>query len=220
MHPTIRALIDLDDINKQRQILLKQRSEHQHIIDAAAKAVSKAKADAEKAAEASTSQDALIRQYQSDIERCDQQMADLREKQMTAKSNKDYLACINGVEEAKQEKRLRTASIEQLEQTVSTLQEQAEAAAQLVSAAEEKLENLQIEFSGDSDNEASGQELERLYQEQKAKVDSGFLNHYERLISSGNKMPIMKLMVLDPMTNSILYIEEEATLLKTPQWVI
>ena len=33
-------------------------------------------------------------------------MAELREKQMTAKSNKDYLACINGIEEAKQEKRL------------------------------------------------------------------------------------------------------------------
>ena len=88
---------------------------------------------------------------------------------------------------------MRETSIEQLNQTVAALQEQAEQAAQAVETVKAKHAEMVEKFSGDSENEASTAELEKLYQEQKAKVDPGFLSHYERLMKSGNKLPLMKL---------------------------
>ena len=107
MNQTIAALLELHDVNRQRQILIKERTTREARLQEAEQALARATAAREAAEQAVHANAALTRQYTADIERCDATIAKLREQQMQAKTNKEYLACINGIENAKSEKKLR-----------------------------------------------------------------------------------------------------------------
>ena len=233
MHETFTSLLDLHEVNIQRQLLVKERRSREAKVTQAAEALASATAAREQAETAATSSDALIRQYTADIKRCDHTIEEMREKQMSAKTNKEYLACINGVEEAKSEKRLREQSLADLNARIDTLKEAAEKAKQAEAAAAELHEAAKLELESATVEAESEAELERIYQEKKAAVDAKFLEVYERLITAKHPMPLMKVdgatratpmgnrintqaleqlrlgqLVTDSSSNAILYVDE------------
>lgn len=233
MHEHIKALLALDDINRQRLILARQRQDRESAIAAAREQAAKAAKLAEEAERKAGGMDALIRQYTSDVERCDQTVVELRGKQMMAKSNKDYLAIINGIEEAKHEKKQRVASLANVGGEVDKLREHADALAATAAAAASAVDALIAEQADRSEAGEAEAELDRLYAEAKAKVDAKYLEVYERLIQANHPRPLMQVdgstratpmgnmistqklealrlgqLVTDPSSNAILYVDE------------
>lgn len=233
MHETLAALLELHDVNRQRQVLIHDRTSRDGKLSVARETVAKATAAREQAEEAAGTNGALTRQYQADTERCTTTIDKLREQQMTASTNKEYLACINGIENAKSEKKLREESLAELATHVETKQAAVEVAKQAEEAAQMELAKAEEELSGGAEAEVSEAELERIYQERKKDVDPKFLEVYERLITSKHKFPLMKVdarnratpmgnmistqqlerlrlghLVTDPSTNAILYVDE------------
>ena len=236
MHATIRALLELDDVNKQRQIFAKQRLERSKRLK---EAQDQAKAIQEQADAAQTeaeSHDALIRQYEGDITRCDETVEKLRTEQLEAKTNKAYLACINGIENAKSEKRKREESLKNLKSTIDELQAQAAAAKAKAEEADLSVEAIREELDNNSEADTSEEELNRIYDERKKACDPKFLEVYERLVHSRHPRPLMQVdprtratpmgncistnaleslrlgqLITDPVSNAILYVDEDNT---------
>lgn len=201
MNPSIDALLDLQVIDKQRLALKRAREAEQakHVDADRALATAIAAATAAQAEVDKTG--ALHRQYQTDIARCDQQIADARSKQMAAKTNKEYMAIINGIEQAKLEKGHREQSAKDLEVRVKDLEAKVAAAAETVAAAKAAIERVAA-TTGSTQASAEEQELQRRYDEIKAKIDPAFLEIYERLVKAHHKMPLMR---IDPNTRSTVY---------------
>lgn len=233
MHPAIANLLELHDVNLQRQLVTKGLRAKQAELDAAQGVLDTLTKTAEAAEGESHKADALLRQYQGDIERCDSTIEELRGKQMEAKSNKEYLAIINGVEEAKNEKKLRAESITNLEGQVEGLQANAAAASAKRDEQQALVDGIKAAVDELASNADSAAELDRIYNEKKTAVDSKFLAHYERLVTSGHRMPLMRVdgltratpygnmvstnqlehirlgeLVIDQGTNAILYVDE------------
>jgi len=233
MHETIRALLDLDDVNRQRQILVKERQGREARLAEAEEVLQRATQAREQAEEEFGGMEALIRQYSADVERCDSTVERLRDLQMQAKTNKEYLACINGIENAKAEKRLREDSLNELGAKVEERTQHIEELRQAEQQAQEALAALKEQQAGEADRETSEAELDRLYNEKKQAVDPKFLEAYERLIAAKHPMPLMKVdaatratpmgnmintqaleqlrlgqLVIDSASNAILYVEE------------
>jgi predicted nucleic acid-binding Zn-ribbon protein len=198
MNPSLDALLDLQVIDKQRLALRKTREADQakHVEADRLFATAQAAADAAQAEVDKTG--ALSRQYTADIARCDQQITDLRAQQMNAKTNKDYMAVINGIEQAKLEKTQREQSIRELETRVDGLRAKAETA-QAAAAKAKAHRDLVYGHEGPAGPSAEEQELQRRYDEAKAKIDPAFLEVYERLIKANHRMPLMR---VDPKTRS------------------
>jgi predicted nucleic acid-binding Zn-ribbon protein len=213
MHPTINALLELHQTNLQRQRLIAQRQGRETTSSKADAALNKAKEAVTTAQAEVDRNDALLRQYTTDVERCDEQMTSLRGRQMEAKTNKEYLEIINGIESAKAEKALRQESLNNLNGQIEGLKE-------AVTAAEAHLAKVQEAYD------------KHIYQEQRQAVDSKFLEVYERLIKSRHKTPLLPVdgatratpfgriishndaeklrlgnLVIDTGTNAILYIK-------------
>lgn len=234
MHPAIVQLLELHRTNEQRQRLRLDRETRVAKRKQADAALEKYQSLHAAAVAKVDEQAALIRQYTADVERCDTEIASLRAKQMEAKTNKEYLDCINGVEHAKAEKKLREESLANLNAQVETLQAGVSAAATKLADIQSKYDKFIADQQEPEAAAGSLDELERLYQEKRAHVDPKYLEVYERLIEARHKTPLISIdpqtratplgqiishndcervrsgqLVTDPMTNGILYIKEE-----------
>lgn len=192
MNATIEALLELHVIDQKRQKLRVQRR-NQAKVAAKYQAEAQARqADADALVADLERTDALMRQYQADAERCGQAIEDLRGKQMEAKTNKEYMAIINSIEQSRLEKTHREQSLQELQtkrETIAAKVDKAKAAAAAAAEAAAKAEATAEAAKKPGPEEA---ELDTQYNAAKAKVDPGFLEVYERLANSGVKQPMVR----------------------------
>ncbi len=201
MSPSIAALLELQAIDHQRQTLRKAR-EGKHAKVAGAEKTWKAAELAATTAQAEVDKlGALTRQYEQDIARCEAQIAELRGHQAGAKTNKEYMGIINGVEQAKLEKSHREQSVKDLASRTAGLQDAATKAAAAVEIAKAGLGQMST-AAGDLGMTSEEVEVQARYDQVKANVDPAFLEHYERLIKANHKMPLMR---IDPKTRATAY---------------
>ena len=143
--------------------------------------------------------DALIRQYASDVERCDKTIADLAQKKLGAKSNREYMDIHNGIEQARSEKTQREQSVKEQTARQADLAQKAEAAAAKAAAAKVDYDAAAAKVGDAGGPTADEHDLEAQAAAIKARIDPEFLQVYERLIKSGHKMPLMR---VDPKTRT------------------
>lgn len=199
MAETVAALLELWTIDQRRRTLSKVRDE-------AAAAVRKAEAAlAALDAAAATTQaeadrlDALVRQYNADCARCDQTIADLSQKKLAAKSNREYMDVHNGIEQARAEKLQRETSVKELGARKAELTAKAQAAAEKVAAAKAERDALAAAVGAAGGPGDEERELEARAAGIKAGIDPEFLQVYERLVKSGHKNPLVR---VDPRTRT------------------
>jgi predicted nucleic acid-binding Zn-ribbon protein len=202
MNSSIEALLDLQVIDKKRLALKKAREQQTGLIDDAAKAAATAEAAATTAAAEVEKLGALIRQYNADTARCDQTIADLRSQQMNAKTNKEYMAIINGIEAAKLEKANREASVKELAAKVEALETKAKAARDQASTQKVKADEVRAATAAAAKPTEEELALQKRYDEIRGTIDPAFLEAYERLVKANHKMPLMR---IDPRTRSTAY---------------
>jgi predicted nucleic acid-binding Zn-ribbon protein len=202
MNSSIEALLDLQVIDKKRLALKKAREAQTGQVDDAAKAAATADATAATSAGEVEKLGALIRQYGADSARCDQTIADLRSQQMNAKTNKEYMAIINGIEAAKLEKSNREASVKELNAKVEALQAKAKAALEQAAALKGKAEQVKTTNATAMLATPEEQELQKRYDDIRGTLDPAYLEAYERLVKANHKMPLMR---IDPKTRSTPY---------------
>ena len=184
MHANLRALLDLHDINQSRVRLLRAAQDSEKALQAERDKAAALVAKAEALATEATSADALIRKYEADIARCDETIEQNRAQQSTAKTNKEYLALINGIEDAKNEKRLREESLTRLQADIDGKKAAAEAAKTEAEQQAAVVSQQEAAAAEETAGEESLENLERLYNEQKVNVDGELLQVYERLMQS------------------------------------
>jgi len=202
MNASIDALLELQVIDKQRLALKLARLQRHAKQGEAAKATTLAQEEASGVDGQIEKMGALIRQYTTDVERCDALITELRGKQMNAKTNKEYMAIINGVETARLEKGHREQSLKELAERVQALQDKATKAHEHAAALKTTLSDVEKSSAGAELASPEEQELQRQYDERKAKVDAKFLEVYERLVSARHPMPLMR---VDPNTRTTPY---------------
>jgi predicted nucleic acid-binding Zn-ribbon protein len=232
MNPSIAALLELQAIDSRRVTLRRARDGRRTRIEAARAAVTAAEAASAALVAEIGKVDALQRQYQADLARCDQVINDARSKQQGAKTNKEYMAIINDIEQSKSEKTHRETSLKELTARIDGLKAKVEAADAKVAAAKAALTKAEGETGADvpTPEEASAQAD---YDERKKRVDPDFLEQYERLVKANHKSPLLKVdpktratvmgtvisqnlceqirmgkLVIDRMSNAILYLPE------------
>jgi len=233
MNPSTDALLDLQVIDRQRLTLKLAREQRHGKLVEAQKNLAAAEAAAAAVAAEIEKMGALTRQYTANVERCDATIVELRGKQMNAKTNKEYMAIINGVEAARVEKNLREQSLKELGEKLAVHQDKAAKAAEAVAKAKAKLDEVAKEASDSAKPGPEEAALQQQYDERKAKVDPKFLETYERLVSAKHKMPLMPVdsitrstpfgkvishnqieqirmgkLVIDSGSNAILYVNE------------
>jgi len=202
MNSSIEALLDLQVIDKKRLTLKKAREAQSGQVDEAAKAATAAEAAATTAAGEVDKLGALIRQYTADTARCDETIADLRSQQMNAKTNKEYMAIINGIEAAKLEKTNREASVKELNAKVEALQAKAKAAQEQAAGLQSKASQVKTTNATAIKLTDEEIELQKRYDEIRGTLDPAYLEAYERLVKANHKMPLMR---IDPKTRSTPY---------------
>ena len=199
MNPNIQALLDL-------QVTDKQRLTHKLARDAKLKKLAEADKNWHAAEAVAVSAQgeidrvgALIRQYTADVERCEKAVSDLRLKQPEAKTNKEYMDLMNGIEAAKLEKVKRETSLKELMGKVAELT--AKAAAATEKAAGIKASRDSIAATAEAAKQPSTEEaaLQAQYDDLRTHVEPAFLEHYERLIKAHHKTPLLR---VDPVTRA------------------
>lgn len=200
MNPNIDALLELQVIDKQRQTLKRARQERlKKLTEVRQAAIAKLEAATTAAGEVDR-MGALITQYEGDLQRCDATIADLRGKQMNAKTNKEYMGIINGIETARLEKSHRELSLKELAAKVEAMKAKVSESQTQATQAKASVEAGERE-SADSEKPGSDESrLEQQYAERKASVDPKFLEAYERLVSAGHKTPLVK---VDPKSRAL-----------------
>jgi len=192
MNPSIDALLDLQVIDKRRLSLKLAREQQQSRVIAAETAYQTALA-AEAAAGADVERmGALVRQYTTDVARCDTTLGELRSKQMNAKTNKEYMAIINSIETTKQEKALREQSVKELGLRIAEMEAKVAAAREQAAQLKAKVAEQQEATGGSAQPTAEERELQKQYDDAKARVDPAFLEIYERLVKASHRMPLMR----------------------------
>ncbi len=199
MKSSVNALLDLQVIDKERLKHLQARVAKQKKLAAAQAAAVAAAQAAEAAAGEVGKLDALIRQYTADVERCEAAAIDLKAKQPTAKTNKDYMDLVNGIEAAKLEKVKREASLKELRTRTDTLQAKADEAKTKAEQAKAAAEAISGEAGSASQPTAEEVALQKSYDEKKTEVEPAFLEHYERLVKAHVKAPLLR---VDPATRA------------------
>lgn len=192
MNANIAALLDLQVIDRKRQALKHAREARRLTLSEAEKAWKTAESAAVTAAGELDKLGALVRQYTNDSARCDATIADLRTKQMGAKTNKDYMAIINGIELAKVEKTMREQSIKEVTTRLDALKEKAAKAVEQVAALKASYERVVADAGGPDQPTAEEIQIERAYDERKSTVDAAFLETYERLVKARHPLPLAK----------------------------
>lgn len=192
MNATIEALLELNVIDRKRQTL---RSQRRNQAKLAAKALAEAEArktDADAILAELERTDALIRQYESDAARCTEAIESLRSKQMEAKSNKEYMAIINNIEQSRLEKTHREQSLLELASKRETMAAKAEKAAAEAKTASEAAAKAQAAAEAAKKPGPEEAKLDVLYAAAKSKVEPAFLEAYERLANAGVKVPMVR----------------------------
>jgi predicted nucleic acid-binding Zn-ribbon protein len=199
MAEPIAALLELWSIDQRRRGFSRKRdtaTEAAAKVEAAWKATDAAAA----AAKAETERmDALIRQYGTDVERCDKTIADLAQKKLSAKSNKEYMDIHNGIEHARAEKTQREQSVKELATRKADLESKAQAAADKAAAVKNEYEAAAAKIGEAGGPTTDEQTLDEQAAKIRAGIDPEFLSVYERLIKSGHKTPLMR---VDPKTRT------------------
>ncbi len=199
MNPNIQALLDLQVIDKQRlthkrarEALLKKLLDAEKAWHAAEAAATSAQGEIDRVG-------ALIRQYHADVERCEKSVVDLRAKQPEAKTNKEYMDLINGIESAKLEKVKRETSLKELQTRVDGLT--TKAAEAQAKAAQLKGLHDGIATTAEAAKVPGAEEagLQQQYDELRKTVEPAFLETYERLIKANHKTPLLR---VDPATRA------------------
>lgn len=199
MNPNIQALLDLQVIDKQRLTLKLAREARLHKASDAEKSWVSADAAATSAQGEVDKLGALIRQYTVDVERCDKAVVDLRAKQPEAKTNKEYMDLINGIEAAKLEKVKRETSMKELAARVDDLVAKATAAKGKAGQLKGGHDALLADAEAAKVPTAAESELQRQYDERRNAVVPEFIEHYERLVKARHKTPLLR---VDPKTRS------------------
>jgi predicted nucleic acid-binding Zn-ribbon protein len=202
MNSSIEALLDLQVIDKKRLTLKKAREQQNGQVDDAGKAAAAADAAVAAAVAEVERLGALVRQYTADAGRCDTSIADLRSQQMNAKTNKEYMAIINGIEAAKLEKSNREASIKELGGKIEALEAKAKAARDQAEALKTKATEVKTANASAALPTDEEQALQKRYDEVRATIEPAFLEAYERLVKANHKMPMMR---IDPKSRSTAY---------------
>ncbi len=199
MNPNIQALLDLQVIDKQRLTLKQAREARLTKASDAEKSWVAAEAAATTAQGEVDRLGALIRQYTSDVERCDKSVIDLRAKQPEAKTNKEYMDLINGIEASKLEKVKRETSLKELTARVDELVAKATAAKEKAAAMKAGHEALVTDAEAAKVPTPAEAELQRQYDERRGTVAAEFIEHYERLVKARHKTPLLR---VDPKTRA------------------
>ena len=198
MIPSVAALLELQVIDKQRLTLRRAREEQLKRVDEARRACAVADEAVATAQAEIDRHGALVRQYTGDVQRCEATIAELRGKQPEAKTNKDYMDIINGIEQAKLEKVKREGSIKDLGVRIAALEERAAAARAKADAAKAGLDAA-LAAAGDAQPSEQERELDAQYVTRRAEVDPAFLEVYERLVKAHHKTPLLR---VDPRTRT------------------
>jgi predicted nucleic acid-binding Zn-ribbon protein len=199
MADTTAVLLDLWTIDQRRRQLRQGRDGLGAVLAKAQAEHQKAEATAQAAQAEADKMDALIRQYTADAARCDTLIAEARSKQGAAKTNKEYMDIINGIEHAKAEKAMREQSVKEITAKKAALLEKAQQAATVAAAAKAKVDEAQAKFAAAGGASPEEQELDARYAEARTRLDPEFLAVYEKLVKSGHKSPLVR---VDPRTRS------------------
>lgn len=199
MAEPIAALLELWSIDQRRRGFSQKRdsaaeaaTKVEAVFKAAEAAAAAAKAEADR-------QDALIRQYAADVERCDRTIAELAQKKLSAKSNKEYMDIHNSIEHARAEKTQREQSVKELGVRKSDLETRAQAAAGKAATVKADHDAALAKVTAAGAPCADEQALDEQAAAVRAKVDPDFLAVYDRLVKSGHKTPLMR---VDPRTRT------------------
>ena len=199
MAETIAALLELWSIDQRRRKLSQVRD----TASGAASKVELAWKAAQAAATAAQTEadrlDALIRQYTADVERCDKTIAELAQKKLGAKSNKEYMDIHNGIEQARAEKVQREQSVKEQGARKADLVAKAAVAAEKAAAAKADADAAATKVVVAGGPTADEHDLDGQAATVKARIDPEFLQVYERLLKSGHKSPLMR---VDPKTRT------------------
>lgn len=199
MNVSIDALLELQVIDKQRLTLKRARLQKGATLADARKAAV-AGEEAAKAVEAEIEKkNALVRQYTADLARCDATITDLRQKQMSAKTNKEYMAIINGIEAARLEKNHRDQSLKELAAKMQELTDKLAKAKEQAATVAAQLAGVEKDTAAGTQATPEEQALQAQYDARKATVDPKFLEVYERLVAAKHPRPLMR---VDPTTRS------------------
>lgn len=199
MNETISALLELQAIEQQRRALRRDREEKLKRLAAAQKASNEGEAAAKAALAESERYAALVRQYQSDVERCETSIGELRAKQPEAKTNREYMEIMNGIEAAKLEKVKRESSIKDITGRIDAIKEKAAQAAEAASGLQAKLAEAEAQAAGSHEPGPEEAALTAQYDEKRKQADPKFLEHFERLLKANHKTPLLK---VDPGTRA------------------
>lgn len=202
MNSSIEALLDLQVIDKKRLTLKRAREQQNGQVDDAGKAAEVAAVTAIAATAEVEKLGALIRQYTADVARCDVTIAELRSQQMNAKTNKEYMVIINGIEAAKLEKANREASVKELSAKIEVLETKAKTAKAQASALTDAANDVKSTNAAAVKPTEEEQILQKRYDEIRGTIDPAFLEAYERLVKANHKMPLMR---IDPKSRSTAY---------------
>jgi predicted nucleic acid-binding Zn-ribbon protein len=227
------ALLELHTLNKQRSKLLHAERKRQSGVHKAEKKLTLAKEAAERANSGSQQADALIRSLTEDISVMQAQLDELKEQQLNAATNKEYLAAINTAEMTRADMAAKQTRLASINNAAESQQAAATAAAEAVTAAEATLAEEQAKAEPAPEAAGALDRLRGLYKEARTKVDPELLARYDRLVKSGHRQPMLAVhpttgstsmgnrlptsqleklrrgeVVIDQMTQSILYIDQ------------
>jgi predicted nucleic acid-binding Zn-ribbon protein len=202
MSPIISVLLDLRTIDLERRKLRQVREEKRGHLAKAEQAAALAATAANAAKAEHERHQALLRQYQGDIARCEAEITRLRGEQPNAKTNREYMAIINGIEHAKSEKTQREQSVKEIAARIAVL---ADKAASLQKKADELAARVaQVQAAAAESEKPSPEEqaLNERYDARKADCPAEFLEAYERLAKANHPNPLCR---VDPQTRATPY---------------
>lgn len=199
MNSNIQTLLDLQVIDKQRLTLQRGREAKLAKLAAAEKALHAAEAAATGAQAEVDRLGAMIRQYTTDVDRCEKTVTDLRAKQPESKTNKEYMDLINGIEAAKLEKVKRETSLKELTSRVDALTLKATEARDAVAKVKTAYEATVLLAESAKVPTAEEAALQKQYDDAKRTVEPAFTEHYERLVKAHHKTPLLR---VDPATRA------------------
>jgi predicted nucleic acid-binding Zn-ribbon protein len=191
MHPTTLALLQLHEAWNQYQAIEEDIKLRKNRIRQADSKLAAMETECLKVEKEAAEIDALIRQYATDVDRCETQIAAMRSQQTDAKTNRDYIKAVNTIEESRAEIKLRQSSLTDLKNRVMERQKRA----QEVRDAFEKNRARHAKFI--ADNQVSEQmvesagKLKALYDMTRSQVAPEYLEVYERLTKSSCKTPLI-----------------------------
>ncbi|MCS6971177.1 MAG: hypothetical protein RMM29_07360 [Planctomycetota bacterium] len=199
MAETIAALLELWSIDQKRRHLAEVRTQAQARLVKAEAAWKAATAAAGKISEELQRLDALMRQYQADLERCERTISELSGKKQHARSNREYMEIHNAIEMARAEKAKRAMSVKELGERRHALAAKLADAESKASAAQASYEAERAAAAAVLEPSPEERDLHAQAEAIKTRIDPEFLAVYERLVKNGHRSPLLP---VDPKTRT------------------